>query len=115
MTKLPNLLARSALVAAIGMTGLTVGAGAANAQPWGRTVERCAGDRCATYHCDYDGDRCTRVSDFRYRDAYRGYYTRRVYGYRTMTRCDSDGDRCATFRCDADGDQCTRVSGWWRR
>jgi hypothetical protein len=113
MTKLSKIIVQSALAATLGVTGLAAGAGVASAQSWGRTVERCSGDRCATYRCDWDGDSCRRVSGYRYR--YNGYYSRRTWGYRTETRCDADGDRCATFRCDMDGDSCTRVSGWWQR
>lgn len=126
MRKLDNILGVGA-VAALTLSSLALGAGAAQAQSWygERTVERCSGDRCATYRCDGDGDDCTRVTGWHYRYGASGYYYNRgnAYGYdayrtdygRTMTRCDGDGDRCATFRCDADGDRCTRVTGWWYR
>lgn len=106
MTKLPKLLVPSAVAAAIGLSGLAIGAGAASAQSWwSHTERRCTsdGDRCATYRCDMDG--CRRVTDWTYN--YGGYY---VGDYRTIDRC--YGDRCATYRCDADGDNCVRTSGW---
>jgi hypothetical protein len=34
---------------------------------WGRTVQRCYGPRCATFRCDHDGDRCTKVSGWYWR------------------------------------------------
>lgn len=111
--RIPSMITKSALAATLALTGVTAGVGVAHAQSWGRNMERCAGDRCATFHCDWDGDNCVRTGSWHYR--YGGYYTRREYSYRTMTRCDSDGDRCATFRCDADGDRCVRTSGWWYR
>jgi hypothetical protein len=116
MTKLRKVLVQTAVASAIGLSGLTIGAGVASAQSWfSHTERRCDGDRCATYRCEWNG--CRRISGWDYNGYnyngynYNGYYYRNTYGgYRTMERCYND--RCATFRCDADGDRCTRVSGW---
>jgi hypothetical protein len=115
MTKLRKVLVQTAVASAIGLSGLTIGAGVASAQSWfSHTERRCTsdGDRCATYRCEWNG--CRRISgwDYNYNGYnYRGYYSNGYYGgYRTTERCYND--RCATFRCDADGDRCTQVSGW---
>jgi hypothetical protein len=114
MTRLSRVFVQSAAAAALSLSGLTLGATAATAQPWSHDENRCTNDACATYRCD--GYSCTRISGWRYNDnryvedrSYyydRGYYTGRY----DRERC--YGDRCATFRCDSDGDNCTRVGSW---
>ena len=109
MTKLSRVFVQSAAAAALALSGLTLGATTATAQPLPHDENRCTNDACATFHCDADG--CRRISAWRYDDdhgaiADRGYY----YDGYDRERC--FGDRCATFRCDANGDNCTRVSDW---
>ncbi|HWE44823.1 MAG TPA: hypothetical protein VG407_02255 [Caulobacteraceae bacterium] len=117
MTKLSRVFVQSAAAAALSLSGLTLGATAATAQPWSHDETRCTNDACATYNCNWDG--CTRVSGWRYNNDYRGYYYNRDYdnGY-YIGRYDRErcyGDRCATFRCDSDGDNCTRLGSWHYR
>ncbi len=109
MTKLSRVFVQSAAAAALTLSGLTLGAATATAQPWPHNEDRCTNDACATYRCDADG--CRRISEWRY-DEDRGYYYDRSGAYGGLDRERCFADRCATFRCDPNGDNCTRVSEW---
>jgi hypothetical protein len=121
MFKLPKIVLPSVAAGLFAAAALAGAASPAAADSWGRDSWRCFGDRCARFHCDWDGDRCERTSEWRWRGGYRdgGYrYGEGGYGYRdgggrTVQRC--WGDRCVTVRCDHDGDRCERADGWrWR-